>query len=317
MSGLELIEPRLCKGVVIEREGPSIQVLWPDNCLSFASCGSSQKELINQLATEPLPPELSNLVPALFAQGLLFDAGRPNGPDFWHGLNLVGPILKQIRCTAASAFPEGGLIDRLISGTAPRATVVDWLYSMFHFTDSACRHIGPLLEVGDAIEAQMWQNLYSEEIEHWRIYRRIFAELGTTIHEVRRSPPYPAAIAFVDWLEHLARNAPHAYAASLLFIEQPPIALEMLDDPLYRALHKHYGFSVAAVRPLWLHAVANGTAGHASLGSRVLARRGIFVGAEVEEILAMVAKTVESLGALYEVLGDLRQPNLESMPDMP
>ena len=311
MRTLELLNPRLRPGVLVERQGADIRIVWSEGCLVLTQTPPAAGAMSVPHFADDLPPALSEIVPLLYFQGLLLDANRPHGPDAWHGVNLLGPILERIRNTAVTAFPDGGILDQMISGRAPKSTVVAWLHSMFHFTDSADKHIGPLLGGGDVVETELWRHFHADEVKHWRIYRRIFAEVGTTIPDARRSPPPPALTAFVDWLEHLARNAPAAYAGSLLFIEQPPTAQEMLDDPLYGALHEHYGFSIPALQPLWLHAVANGTFGHDTLGLLILARRGLFSRVEIEELLANVARTVEALGAVYDEIGKLHRYNSE------
>jgi hypothetical protein len=81
----------------------------------------------------------------------------------------------------------------------------------------------------------------------------------------------------------------------MLFIEQPPGVLDSGDDPLFSALHLHYGLSPRSLRPLWWHAVENLEAGHSALGAVVITNRESVTEEDATACLSHVSTVIQAV----------------------
>ncbi|MGY2314676.1 hypothetical protein ACW9I6_08330 [Pseudomonas sp. SDO5522_S412] len=119
----------------------------------------------------------------------------------------------------------------------------------------------------------MWLRLLKDESWHWRIYRKVFTQLGLTFQNVDAMTPDPTTTALVSALTEAAIAGPVEYAAALVFIERPPMVACIEEDPLYGALLLKYGLERKSVQPLWWHALENRHSGHSSLPAVIISNR--------------------------------------------
>lgn len=301
-KSFEFVRPRLATNVELLTEGSELHLISAWTRVSFSAGSVDLQRLIAifQGVADDQVGTFTALWPALWKEGLLVDAELPVQGSCIAGVNLVPLVYAALQDCTARELGAQSFLSTLLNGRAGACELRAWLQANFHYTDAAARHILPMLNaVPEELRAD-WVAFHREESTHWRIYGRAFRELGLDIQQTRMQGPSAAVRAFVEHLEHAARNNPFGYAASLIYTEQAPATRHWEDDPLCRVLVESYGLSVDAMLPLWNHAVYNGLSGHQELGARTLAARQQFSAVEVAAIIATAEDTVKRLAQLYD-----------------
>lgn len=216
-------------------------------------------------------------------------------------LDALVAVLDQIHRDTIACFAGDSALQRLIGGRYDQVAVVRWLVENYHYTKSAEHHISPVLHHAmSASERRVWSSFLKDESWHWRIYRPAFAQFGLRFEELDARPPAPSTRHFIETLHAISCGGPVAYAAAMIFIEQPPLSTDVGSDPLYSSLMTHYGFSRSSIRPLWWHATENLVAGHSGLGAVVITNRRIVSRSELDMALQAATDTIHAVSAWHE-----------------
>lgn len=208
-------------------------------------------------------------------------------------------LIARLVCSAHDYAEQNGvsIFTRIANGEASAQQVEAWIISMFLFTKSAAIHTGEMLQAARRAQDNMpfWQALSEEESGHWKIYRRIFSELGLS-HEAERARALRGAVKdLVDLLCTAAQTSEAHYAALLYPIEQGTDATTLAEDALFHSLVKYYGFSEAAAMPLFLHTTLNDRMGHSRIWIDIIRRRPVYSASEVDDILQISARLMRTL----------------------
>lgn len=214
-----------------------------------------------------------------------------------HWSELVMRLVCTVR--ACTEHVQASMFDKIANGGASREQIESWIVSMFLFTKSAAFHTGEMLywAIRRQDNAPFWRALCEEESGHWKIYRRIFSELGLDHEAERDRAPTESVWDLIELLRTAARSSEAHYAALLYPIEQGPDAAILDDDPCFGALVAHYRFSRAAVTPLFLHTKLNADIGHSRIWIDVLRRHETYRKEVIDEILAMARRQMDILTA--------------------
>jgi len=252
--------------------------------------GDSYAQVLHETTDRDL---LRQLVHELAFQGYVEDSDTL-GRGLVSGFNVVARIADAIR--AAQTSPDGLVTERIADGRLARSDVKAWLEDQFLFTASAVEHIAPVLERATTpSERNAWVSFCTEESWHWKIFRKIFADLETSFEQARRSHGEFGARRLTAHMRALAERSQYEYAAAALVIEEPCDEKDLLDDPVYRALHLSYGVRLDSIRPLYWHSRENETKGHRDMMAAVLASRAVYSPAEIEGLIEIAAQTVSIL----------------------
>jgi hypothetical protein len=229
-------------------------------------------------------PEHEVVLASLAELGLAFvrmDADR------CHWTELVARLVLNVRTHGETLAPS--IFETIANGNATKEQVEAWIMSMFLFTKSAAFHTGEMLywSMQRREDAAFWRALFDEESGHWKIYRRIFSELGLN-HETERHRRLVGSVGdLLTLLRDGATLSEAHYAAMLYPIEQGPDAAVLDDDPCFGALVRHYGFSESAVAPLFLHTRLNAELGHSRIWVDVIRRGRHYDRRTADDILRM------------------------------
>lgn len=265
------------------------------------------------LATSGLSVTWRQLLEKLAVTGMLVSASHSSGSrdtessdERVPALNTVVTILDKIYEETLVHFSVRSAIDRLIAGELDAASAVKWLVENYYYTKSASYHVAPVLRHEMCPkERELWLRFLKDESWHWRIYRPALHQFELTYAELDARDPLPPTRHLIETLHSIADKSPVAYAASMIFIEKPPLWTDLHSDPLYTSLMKFYGFSQAAVRPLWWHATENLSAGHSALGVVVISHRRTLSLHQVDEAVAAVRDTIHAVSEWHEgILND-------------
>jgi pyrroloquinoline quinone (PQQ) biosynthesis protein C len=251
------------------------------------------------MATAGLSVAWRQLLEKLAAAGMLVAAGEaePTGDEV-PALVALATVLDTIHAQTRAVFATDHPVNRLIAGELTQDVAVRWLVENYYYTRGASYHVAPVLDhVMSESERALWARFLKDEAWHWRIYRPAFGQFRLSFAELDAREPRPSTRHFVRTLHSIARTSPIAYAATMIFIEKPPLWTDVDSDPLYTSLMRCYGFSPAAIRPLWWHATENATAGHSALGAVVISNRETVGRRELATALNAVRDTICAVGA--------------------
>lgn len=252
------------------------------------------------LPTDGLAPTWRRLLERLAANGMLVDPAPGRNIAAVDALVALNDRIYQ---ETRVCFPPGNAVDRLIAGSSSTASALAWLTENYRYTKSASHHITPVLQHPmEQQERHLWLRLLKDESWHWRIYRPALGQFGLSFRELDSRQPRPSTTSFVETLHSIADESAVAYAAAMIFIEKPPTSADLDSDPLYTSLMANYGFTAAAVGPLWWHATENMTAGHSALGAVVITNRGRISRRELDAALGAVHDTIRAVSAWHEDL---------------
>jgi hypothetical protein len=200
-------------------------------------------------------------------------------------------LIMRLVCTVRECTNDvqTSIFDKIANGSATKEQIESWVVSMFMFTKSAAFHTGEMLHwaIRRQENTQFWRALCEEESGHWKIYRRIFTELGLD-HDAERDRALSGSVwDLLELLRAAARSSETHYAALLYPIEQGPDTALLDEDPCFGALVRHYGFSRDAVLPLFLHTKLNADIGHSRIWIDVIRRNATYRKRTIDDILGM------------------------------
>ncbi|MCZ4610022.1 hypothetical protein O3S80_40915 [Streptomyces sp. Lzd4kr] len=256
--------------------------------------------------TRGLSVSWRQLLEKIALSGMLTDAS----PSVQHphttyipALTALTELFDAIYEESCAQFPAGHALNKLIAGELTQSMAVAWLIENYHYTKSARYHVAPVLNHDmDSSERALWERFLKDESWHWRIYRPAFSQFQLSTSEVDDRRPLQVTSRFIETLRSAAETSPVAYAAAMMFIEQPPLSMNLEEDPLYTSLMEFYGFSLDSIRPLWWHATENLTAGHSALGAVVISNRKSICRRELNIARDAVRDTVHAVGVWHEAI---------------
>jgi hypothetical protein len=253
---------------------------------------------------------LAEILYKLICQGLIFDRAEPISWDYCSGLNAVALIAREIDACEKEISKNNRGLNLILDGTATKKQIQGWILENFHFTRLADYHISPVLLHEQTLEEyQSWKSLLDDEITHWKIYKRLFTELGWDIEAAKCKEPLPSTLNFINCLKAASENNRYSYAAMLSFVERPPSSESIDDDPLYNGLITTYNFSRTAILPLWKHSCLNEVLNHDSLGANVISSKTFFSKGELTELKNSVREIVRATVKWYEGIMNVYSDN--------
>jgi len=251
------------------------------------------------LRTSDLAPAWKKVIATLATEGVLSATIAPDDGEcrsgYISGLDAICCVQEAIRTESAALITKSHPLFDMIRGDIQKPAVHNWLIQNYHYTKHAAYHISPVLQHEMSTkERGLWARFLKDESWHWRIYRPVLGEMGTTYCQIDALEPNDATHDFIEAIRDASIISPIAYASVMIYIEQAPSQPNLDADPLYASLFHYYGFTRSSVRPLWWHALENATAGHSNLGSVVLANRGEILRTDVENAVSAVRRVIRA-----------------------
>jgi hypothetical protein len=299
---------RFSVGTEAEPGEAGLRLVRNETSLSIALAASARDALAAALAenggglpTDRLAVTWRQLLEKLAACGMLTEAGAACGPGELPALEALAAVQDRVYHETTAAFTGDGAFDRLLNGQYEQSTALTWLVENYRYTKSASYHVPPVLQHDmEPAERLLWRRFLKDESWHWRIYRPALAQFGLCFDDLDSRPAKPSTRHFIETLHTIACSGPVPYAAAMIFVEKPPLWTEVMQDPLFASLTKHYGFSLSSIRPLWWHATENLSAGHSALGAVVISNRRSVSRVELELALQGVSDTIKAVHAWHE-----------------
>lgn len=291
---------RLAPTTVVESTETGVRFRRNEIMLTLALAAPARKALLAALdedgggmVTTNIAAVWHQLLEKLAAAGMLVDAA-PSACKV-SGLDAVVAVLDRIYAEKVEYSLLDNGVAKFVRGECGNGAGFTWLVENYHFTKSAGYHISPVLrhQLLDS-ERMLWTRFLEDESWHWRIYRPASAMFGLRLADLDALPRLGQTEQLIESVRAAAELGSLAYAAVTTFLEKPPPSSNAAGHPFFSSLMENYGYTAAAIRPLWWHQTENIAAGHCSLGPIVISNRGAIDPDELEAAITAMTDVIHA-----------------------
>jgi pyrroloquinoline quinone (PQQ) biosynthesis protein C len=131
--------------------------------------------------------------------------------------------------------------------------MIGWVKENMHYTGSVIRHMTRAAAfAGDSAEGWTLLRHYSQEWDHYALFRAACASVGVDSTLLEQAPPLPSTRAVTDLMRSIARMDPLVYNACEAMLEataeRPPRVVEYFDHA-----QRNYDYPDDFIKPLVEH----------------------------------------------------------------